>query len=421
MLSIRAAKAVPIHRDSTKYDVLYEGRRYPPKYVLSLAHSFLTPSGKELRGFKGGSQTNRFLRKLGFKIVKKNELAAATTRRQRNTSRPERRPSASDLSEETTSHRSFWIVSPNVMNNPLTVSAWREASVAFQAAFMGYSQDDRGHKQIGHKFAHVIAEDDVILIARRSGHKPDVVGCGIVRGRFQKGLRGFEAPRGDGWGGALRKLSPFIPIVGVPPKVPLIRGLTHTAALRQLNPRANDDHKLICDWMIQQLSDGAVGNGNRKSRLTPRSRSTSLQTLSHSGQLEFTVRTRQMIKVARKSEANLVKEYQQWLEKQQRELKIANYCGLKCDVYEESSKNLIEAKSSAKREHIRMAVGQLLDYAYLVRNDLGNSNLAILLPRRPEAKVLDWLAELQIAVIWKQKHTFVDNADGRFTYREISQ
>jgi hypothetical protein len=62
-----------------------------------------------------------------------------------------------------------------------------------------------------------------------------------------------------------------------------------------------------------------------------------------------------------------------------------------------------------------MAVGQLLDYACLGRHDLGNSNLAILLPRMPEPKVLDWLAELKIAVIWKQKRMFVDNADGRFT------
>ena len=38
--------------------------------------------------------------------------------------------------------------------------------------------------------------------------------------------------------------------------------------------------------------------------------------------------------------------------------------GLCCDRFEKKRHNLIEAKSSTKREYIRMAVGQLLDYAY---------------------------------------------------------
>ena len=61
-----------------------------------------------------------------------------------------------------------------------------------------------------------------------------------------------------------------------------------------------------------------------------------------------------------------------------------------------------------------MAVGQLLDYAYLGRKKFGSPNMAILLPRKPEAKLLEWLAEAKISVIWKQRRAFLDNANGQF-------
>lgn len=32
---------VPDKYQSTKFDLLYEGKRYPPKYVISLAHIFV--------------------------------------------------------------------------------------------------------------------------------------------------------------------------------------------------------------------------------------------------------------------------------------------------------------------------------------------------------------------------------------------
>ena len=228
------------------------------------------------------------------------------------------------VTKEVISDRRFWIVSPNVTNNRKTVSEWRNASVAFQAAFMGYKSDERSHKQSGYKFAHVISEGDIILIARSHGRQPDVVGFGVVKGKFQKRLRGFVAPEKDRRPGSLRKLSPFIPVTTIPPQLPLIRVLAHTAALRQLNPNTERSHKLICDWMIQQLSDDSVAKENRPASTRPANPNTSLRPLSHKGQLDFTVRTRQMIRVARKAEAELVEEYMRWLEKQRRELKDCN-------------------------------------------------------------------------------------------------
>jgi len=87
-----------------------------------------------------------------------------------------------------------------------------------------------------------------------------------------------------------------------------------------------------------------------------------------------------------------------------------------CDAYEERRNNLIEAKSSIKREHIRMAVGQLLDYAHLGEAVMGRPNLAILLPQRPQSEIESWLKDkLNISVIWREGNVFSDNAQGRFT------
>jgi hypothetical protein len=62
---------VPWHRESTKFDLLHDGKKYPPKYAVSLAFKFAT--GKELEGFSGGEETNGFLKSLGFEIREKTE------------------------------------------------------------------------------------------------------------------------------------------------------------------------------------------------------------------------------------------------------------------------------------------------------------------------------------------------------------
>src|SRR5260370_17022288 len=65
--------------------------------------------------------------------------------------------------------RAYWVVSPNVRYSARSVSAWRQASVEFGAAFMGWSPDNPEHSRIGPKFAGKvpggIEPADVILIA----------------------------------------------------------------------------------------------------------------------------------------------------------------------------------------------------------------------------------------------------------------
>ena len=114
------------------------------------------------------------------------------------------------------------------------------------------------------------------------------------------------------------------------------------------------------------------------------------------------------------TEAALVKSYERWLTKKGRKLMTQEYNErLQCDRYEVKRRNLIEAKASTSRENIRMAVGQLLDYAYLGKNEFGEPNKAILLPKKPHPEIVNWLRHLHISIIWREGESFEDNADGQ--------
>jgi hypothetical protein len=85
---------------------------------------------------------------------------------------------------------------------------------------------------------------------------------------------------------------------------------------------------------------------------------------------------------------------------------------LRCDVFLPEKNVLIEAKSSCRRESIRMAIGQLLDYR---RYEKTEPELAMLLPSSPDTDIRDLLVSLDIAWIWPHKSGFRDSAKGRYT------
>jgi hypothetical protein len=394
--ALRTKNKIPARREAKKYDLLFKGKRYPPKYVVSLAHTFLSSRGRLLRGFKGGREANDFLSERGFKVV--NSLNNGRRKKERLSRK------------ENTQERSFWIVSPNVRNKNQTVSAWGEASVAVKAAFMGYPPA-HGHKSIGFKFANIIRDNDIILIARRSRHKPEVVGCGVVKGGAKVHLKGFKTPQSFG---SLRKLSPFVRINTVPSKIPILQALKHTRALRQLHPAQNNTHRIICEW----LESTCARNARTKNSTASRSRiidRTRLAGLFKEEKLEYEMRTRKKTKLAKKAEAELLIEYAEWLKARHRKLFIVWYKGRRCDAYEPGRRNLLEAKSSSKREHLRMAVGQLLDYSYLGKKQFGKPNMAVLLPARPTPDSELWLSGLHISVVWRERGAFLDNANRQFS------
>jgi hypothetical protein len=65
-------QGVPDEYQSKKYDLLFEGNRYPPKYVISLSNLFANGMIHPVSEFSGGSETNNFLALNNFIIVGKN-------------------------------------------------------------------------------------------------------------------------------------------------------------------------------------------------------------------------------------------------------------------------------------------------------------------------------------------------------------
>jgi hypothetical protein len=81
------------------------------------------------------------------------------------------------------------------------------------------------------------------------------------------------------------------------------------------------------------------------------------------------------------------------------------------DVYDETRRNLIEAKGSGSREAVRMAIGQLADYGRFTPPDTA---AAVLLPERPRADLEALLVSQKIFCVWQTDMGFNDNANGRF-------
>ncbi len=68
---------IPDSAKSTGYDLVNDGKRYPPKLVLSLAVKYATGESLDRSLFKGGEDSHGFslLRKLGFEISVKEEVS----------------------------------------------------------------------------------------------------------------------------------------------------------------------------------------------------------------------------------------------------------------------------------------------------------------------------------------------------------
>ena len=63
------SEGFPSHRGSNKFFLMFEGKRYPPKYVISLANKFANGAELDSSRFNGGQETNSFLKRLGFDIM----------------------------------------------------------------------------------------------------------------------------------------------------------------------------------------------------------------------------------------------------------------------------------------------------------------------------------------------------------------
>jgi hypothetical protein len=119
-----------------------------------------------------------------------------------------------------------------------------------------------------------------------------------------------------------------------------------------------------------------------------------------------------------RSEHDLVRRYADWLAPSGVTVvsRLYRVPGLArpflCDVFLPEKNALVKAKSTDRREAIRMAIGQLLDYQYL---EGAQRRLAVLLPRPPAAEIKNLLDSIGIAAIWPSGEGFRDSARGAFT------
>ena len=114
--------------------------------------------------------------------------------------------------------------------------------------------------------------------------------------------------------------------------------------------------------------------------------------------------------VAQRRESRLVHAFAAWIlgghGKVCRGLKIPHADGstiLRADAFIPELNLLVEAKSSASREALRLAIGQLLDYARWIEP---RPRLAILVPHQPADDMLELMAGLDIVCIWKSNGGF---------------
>lgn len=64
-------EGIPNNRKSTKFEIIHNDKKYPPKYTLSLANRYANGKYLDASDFGGGKETNSYLQNLGFIIINK--------------------------------------------------------------------------------------------------------------------------------------------------------------------------------------------------------------------------------------------------------------------------------------------------------------------------------------------------------------
>jgi hypothetical protein len=144
----------------------------------------------------------------------------------------------------------------------------------------------------------------------------------------------------------------------------------------------------------------------------------STQVPLEAGEVEgYEVQRPQTVQLAVRREAKLVGDFASFLEAKgddlarNKVLPKGGFPPLYSDIFNKTRKQLIEAKAGGSRGQIRMAIGQLADYARYISPIEGR---AVLLDAKPHRDLLALLESQKISAIWRSGDGFVDNAGGRF-------
>lgn len=121
---------------------------------------------------------------------------------------------------------------------------------------------------------------------------------------------------------------------------------------------------------------------------------------------QFPVRPQETTELRERRESRLLERYRQHLTAADHQLCRHQIIApqeqsvLVTDLYDLTTGELIEAKSTTDRMTIRLALGQILDYAH----HLSHKSKALLLPEPPSADLTALLHAHGVTVIWEQPH-----------------
>jgi len=170
-------------------------------------------------------------------------------------------------------------------------------------------------------------------------------------------------------------------------------------------------------WHIRG-SDGKANRGRRRS-LEPGPASTAELVPIEGGKAEgYDVKSSIDVRRAVRRERELVLAYTNYLRERgnvvsRNKIPVPEGTGkMYSDIFNETRGHLIEAKADASRNNMRMAVGQLADYARFVPEA---HRYAVLVWVKPHPDLLALLTRQSLSAIWREGDCFTDNADGAFT------
>ncbi|MGH2974686.1 MAG: hypothetical protein ACRDLL_07455 [Solirubrobacterales bacterium] len=129
------------------------------------------------------------------------------------------------------------------------------------------------------------------------------------------------------------------------------------------------------------------------------------------------LRAEQQTKTLHRREQRMVRAYADYLAGHgrtavRRKIAVGDGRGyLFCDLFEEERRNLVEAKAATDRASIRMAIGQLADYARFCGDGI---HKAVLLPTPPASDLAALLSDQGIHAVWETPDGFQDNVGGDF-------
>jgi hypothetical protein len=129
--------------------------------------------------------------------------------------------------------------------------------------------------------------------------------------------------------------------------------------------------------------------------------------------VQYQTRPRTDSATATRHEAELVMRYQRWSRTNgyrvtgKSILLPGRKNPLRVDLYDLDNSELIEAKASTERDTVRLALGQILDYARYVPHE----RRAVLLPNRPDADLVDLLSSHAISCIFETSDDVFERID----------